>query len=176
MLHTRPLISSTHIIHWFNCTCTLNGVALILLHPQFKKTPLPLLYHRIANNLCRHERSALPQSPAPVCEAALFIRLHKAIAQLAQHPPYATNRPNLLLKHFRWIFCVSAHQHLCMFAEWSVIFAHQFCFLFFKVHHRTDFTNKNIRTQTYTHTHTLTYSLAPIHNTILLKTTTATLK
>lgn len=175
MLHTRPLISSTHIIHWFNCTCTLNGVALILLHPQFKKTPLPLLYHRIANNLCRHERSALPQSPAPVCEAALFIRLHKAIAQLAQHPHIRHKQAKSAIETLHMDFlclCTSAPLHVLQSGQSSL----HTSFVFFKVHHRTDFTNKNIRTQTYTHTHTLTYSLAPIHNTILLKTTTATLK
>lgn len=157
MLHTRPLISSTHIIHWFNCTCTLNGVALILLHPQFKKTPLPLLYRRIANNLCRHERSALPQSPAPVCEAALFIRLHKAIAQLAQHPPYATNRPNLLLKHFIWIFCVSAHQHLCMFCRVVGHLCTPVLFFLKCIIGQTSQTKTyaHKRTHTRTHSHTL---------------------
>lgn len=165
MLHTRPLISSTHIIHWFNCTCTLNGVALILLHPQFKKTPLPLLYHRIANNLCRHERSALPQSPA-------FIRLHKATAKLVQHP-HTPQTGQICYWNTLSGFSVSLHisTSACLQSGQSSLHTSVCVFFFLKC-----IIGQTSQTKTYAHTHTLTYSLAPIRNTILLKTTTATLK
>lgn len=163
MLHTYPLISSTHIIHWFNCTCTLNEVSLILLHAQFKKTPLSLLYHRIANNLCRLECSRLP----------LCVKLHFSLGSTK----LLLSLYNNLIHHkqaksaFETLMCISVSPHFSTSSYLPVIFAQQ---NFLKVRHRTDVANKNIRTKT--HSHTLIRSLAPIHNTILIKTTTIGVK
>lgn len=138
MLHTRPLISSTHLIHWFNCTCTLNGVALILLHPQFKKTPLPLLYHRIANNL-----------NAVLCLSRLRSSGSTKLLLSLYNTPIRHKQAKSAIETLYLEFlclCTSAPQHVCRVVSHlcTPVF-----FFFFKVHHRTDFTNKNICTHTH---------------------------